>query len=62
MKIKEILTNEELERCTHWGNLYCVDDIECELPRHYPEMELRDYFLFRILMELEDIRRQGDEE
>lgn len=62
MKIKEILTDEELKRCTHWGNLVCIEDIECELSRHYPEMELKEYFLFRILMELEDIKRQGEQE
>lgn len=58
MKIKEILTQEEMNRCQKWGVLWNVDDIEMELARHYPEMELRDFIEYRKLCELEDIKAE----
>lgn len=60
MKINEILTEKELKDCMTWGLVYSVDDIEISLARHYPEMEVKDYLLFRILMELQEIKQNGE--
>lgn len=59
MKIKEILTEEELKDCSLWGVLYDAEKIEGRLINHYPEMELKDFLLFEILQELEDIKYGG---
>lgn len=61
MKIKEFLSEEEMNKCMHWGILYSIDDLEVAIAKHYPEMELKDFLLFRILMELKDMNERENE-
>lgn len=62
MKIKEILTPEELEECHTWGVYYDGEKLEGRLIRHVPEMTISEFCLYRIAEHLEDIKYQGAEE
>ena len=56
MKIKEILTQEELKRCTTYGLFYNEEAIELELSNHILEMELKDFIEYRKASELKNIK------
>lgn len=55
MKIKEILTREELEFAKTDDDFLCTDELDCSLMDHMDEMELSDYLSFRKVMELTQI-------
>ncbi len=63
MKINEILTKAELENCKHqlpFGETYSTESLEFEIANHYPEMNITDFLLFRILCELEYFNSRED--
>lgn len=52
MKIKEILTKEEYNSCIAelpLGYMVNEERVDMKLSNHVPEMELRDYLVYRIL-------------
>ena len=56
MKIKEILSKEELKRCTKYGLFYDEEALELELSNHILDMELKDFIEYRKISELKSIR------
>lgn len=58
MKIKEILTEEELKRCTTYGLFYNETALEYELANHVQDMELKDFIEYRELDELKEIKAE----
>lgn len=58
MKIKEILTEKEVEKLTKFGFLYTHDKLFDTLYEHAIEMEITDYCLCRIAAELHELNER----
>lgn len=56
MKINEILTKEELEKCKgYYGLYYDHEKLQDALTDHIQEFEIKDFYLMRIYQFLENI-------